>query len=185
MRLAAALAVLALAALPAAAQEFGFMVRQTEVKAEPFADAAAAGTLPERAKVQIVKRQGAWMQVKGDGAAGWVRMLAVRTESGSAGGAGSSGLASIFSFGRGGSSGTAVATGVRGLDKEQIRNATPNPNELARMKSYAASRADAERFGASAPRLASQRVDYVASASAPAAGGGGAGGGQASPLGGN
>jgi len=86
-------------------------------------------------------------------------MLAVRTGA-TEGAGGDSGLKHLFNVARGGSSGTAVATGVRGLDKEQIRNAQPNAAELARMAQFAASQADAERF-ANGAGLAAQAIDYL------------------------
>lgn len=141
------------------AQEAGYAVRQTELKQEPFSDAASAGTLPERAQVKIVSRQGGWLKIESASGAGWVRMLAIRTGA-TEGAGGDSGLKQLFNVARSGSSGTAVATGVRGLDREQIRNAQPNTAELARMAQFAASQADAERF-ASGAGLAAQAIDYL------------------------
>ena len=112
-------------------------------------------------QVKIVARQGAWLRVESASGAGWVRMLAIRT--GAAEGAGGdSGVKQLFNVARGGSSGTAVATGVRGLDKEQIANAQPNLAELQRMEKFAATQADAERFAQDAG-LGAQAVDYLPS----------------------
>ena len=163
------LLLLALAVAPAVAQETGFAVRDSEVKKEPFSDAAAAGTLPAKTQVKIVKREGGWLQIESPAATGWVRMLAIRT--GATGGgeqaSGDSGVKSLFNLARTGSSGTAVATGVRGLSKEQIQNARPNPVELEKLTGYAASRPDAEQFAAGDPQLKEQAIEYV---SVPAAG---------------
>jgi hypothetical protein len=57
---------------------------------------------------------------------------------------------------------------VRGLDREQIQNAKPNMAELQKMAGYAASKPDAERFGASAG-VARQQVGYLRAPAAPAA----------------
>jgi hypothetical protein len=141
------------------AQEAGYTVRQTELKQEPYSDAATTGTLPERAQVKIVSRQGGWLRIESATGAGWVRMLAIRTGA-SDGAGGDSGLKQLFNVARSGSSGTAVATGVRGLDKEQIRNAQPNMAELQRMEKFSASEADAERF-ASSGNLVEQSIDYL------------------------
>ena len=59
-----------LAVAPATAQETGFAVRQTEVKKEPYSDAAAVGTLPEKTPVKLVKREGGWMLIESAAAAG-------------------------------------------------------------------------------------------------------------------
>ncbi len=143
----------------AAAQEAGYAVRQTELKREPFADAAAAGSLPERAAVKIVSRQAGWLRVESAAGAGWVRMLSIRTGA-TEGAGGDSGIKQLFNVARSGSSGTVVATGVRGLDREQIANAQPNAAELSRLAQFAASPADAERFAKDAG-AAAQAIDYL------------------------
>ena len=75
-------------------------------------------------------------------------------------------MKSLFNLARTGSSGTAVATGVRGLDKELIQNARPNPVELEKLTGYAVAKPDAERFAAGNPQLKAQTIEY---ASAPGA----------------
>jgi hypothetical protein len=73
---------------------------------------------------------------------------------------GDSGLQSLFNMGRSGSSGITVATGVRGLSEEDLKNAQPNPAELAKLKGYAVDRRQAEKFGSSS-KLKTQTLDYV------------------------
>ncbi|HET7765319.1 MAG TPA: hypothetical protein VFK92_09550 [Burkholderiales bacterium] len=157
----AALAALVLAAwlAPAAAQETGFAVRDTGVKKEPFSDAQTVGTLAEKAQVKVLARQGGWMQVEAGTLSGWVRMLSIRMNSGQSSFA--SGLRSLFTVARTGSSGQTVTTGVRGLDKEDIQNAKPNPAELKKMAGYAVGQSDAERFAAENPQLKNQKIDYL------------------------
>jgi hypothetical protein len=164
------LLLLALAVAPAVAQETGVAVRQSEVKKEPFSDAATVGTLPAKTQVKIVKREGGWMQIESAAAAGWVRMLEIRLGATGGGGeqaSGDAGVKSMFNLARTGSSGTAVATGVRGLSKEQIQNARPNPVELEKLSAFAAARPDAEQFAAGDPQLKPQTIEYM---SAPGAG---------------
>ena len=165
--LAAALLAVALEmfAAGARADDTGYLIRETEIKAKPAGDSDTVATLRERARVDIVRRQGAWLEIKSEAGSGWVRMLGVRRGSASASGSSSSGFASIFNVARTGSSGTGIATGVRGLDKEQIKNATPNPAELDKLNDYAVSSDDAQRFAAQA-NLAERRIDYVAATSA-------------------
>ena len=159
MRVALAALVLAAAVAPAVAQETGFAVRDTEVKKEPYSDAQTVGTVPEKAQVKVLARQGGWMQVESGATSGWVRMLSIRMNSGQSSFA--SGLKSLFSVARTGSSGQTVTTGVRGLDKEQIQNAKPNPEELKKLGAFAASQGDAERFAAGNPQLRNQKIDYL------------------------
>jgi len=157
-----ALALLVLLAAPAFAQETGYAVRDTEIKKEPYSDAQTLGTLAEKAQVKVLDRQNGWMQIESGTQAGWVRMLAIRMDTGSSGFM--SGFKSLFSVARTGSSGRAVTTGVRGLDKEDIKNAKPNPEEVKKLASFAASRSDAEKFAASNPKLANQKIDYLQAA---------------------
>jgi hypothetical protein len=150
---------LALCAVSAIAQETGLAVRETEVKKEPYSDAQTVGTLPEKTPVKVLARQGGWMQVESGTQSGWVRMLSIRMDSGQSSFA--SGLKSLFSVARTGSSGRTVTTGVRGLDKEQIKNAKPNPEELKKLAGFAASKGEAEQFAAGNPKLADQKIDYL------------------------
>ena len=168
MKLRLLLLLLALGASGVSAQEAGFAVRQTEVKQEPYSDAATTATLGERAQVKIVARQGGWLRIESASGAGWVRMLAIRTGA-TEGAGGDSGIKQLFNVARSGTSGTAVATGVRGLDKEQIRNAQPNIAELQRMENFAATQAQAEAFAGGAG-LTAQAVDYLTPEQAGAAG---------------
>jgi hypothetical protein len=154
-----ALAVLLLVAAPVFAQETGFAVRQTEVKKEPYSDAQTVGTLAEKAQVKVLAREGGWAQIESGAVTGWVRMLSIRMNSGQSSFA--SGLRSLFSVARTGSSGQTVTTGVRGLDKEDIRKARPNPAELKKMAAFSVTQADAERFAAENPQLKKQKVDYL------------------------
>ena len=141
----------AVAPVAAAAEvETAQVVRETVLKKEPFTDAEALSTLPENTVVQIVSRQGAWMQVKAAEVTGWLRLLSLRTAAASTA-KGDSGLNAAINIARSGASGNTVATGVRGLSKEQISNATPNLAELEKMKANAADEPKARAFAAAAP----------------------------------
>lgn len=162
--------LLALMPATAAAAESAFTVRATELKKEPYIDAETVATLPDQARVEILRRQGGWTQIKAQSAAqGWVKMLSLRLGDGAAR-KGDSGVASLLSVARSGSSGTTVATGVRGLSEEDLKNARPNPEELQKMERLAATPQDARKFAASA-NLGGQPIDYLPApaGSAPAA----------------
>ncbi len=154
-------AALALAASFAAWAETGQTVKATDLKKTPFADSETLATLPESTTVDILKRQGPWMQVKSDGKEGWVRMLSLRLGNGSAKGSGTAaGLGGLLNIARTGSSGTTVATGVRGLTKEELANAQPNPEEMTKLKQYTVSTKEARTFAA-AGGLKAQQVEYL------------------------
>lgn len=159
MRIFFAVLVFVLGVGPAIAQETGFAVRQTDVKKEPFTDAETVGTLAEKSQVKVLGRQGGWAQIESGALAGWVRLLSIRMNSGQS--SFTSGLKSLFSVARTGSSGTTVTTGVRGLDKEQIQNAKPNPEELKKLAGFAVTRGDAEQFAGGNPQLKNQKIDYL------------------------
>jgi hypothetical protein len=140
------------------AAEYGYTVRSTELKDAPFSDAKTLATLPEKIKVEIISRQGAWLQVK-DQQQGWVRMLSLRTGEGRATG-GDSGLKSLLNLGRSGNTGVTVATGVRGLSETDLKNARPNPQELEKLRQLTIHPAEAQKFAASA-KLTAQQINYL------------------------
>lgn len=154
------LAVLLLAIPEAYAAESGYTMRATEVKDKPFLDAATVATLPEKTRVEIVLRQGGWMQVKSrDVKAGWVRMLSVRLGNPDAKPQGGGNLlAAIGTRPRAASSAT-VTTGVRGFSEEDLAKAKPDPAQVEKMKGYAAT-ADAAGEFARAGNLAAQSAGY-------------------------
>ena len=123
-------------------------VRQVEMKKGPAADADTIGQLAENTAVDALERKGGWTRVKSASGEGWVRMLALRFGGPGAARQGDSGVSKLFNVARTGSSGTTVTTGVRGLDPEMLANAQPNPNELAKMKQFAATPDAAAGFAA-------------------------------------
>lgn len=143
---------------PAYAKQLAYTVRSTEIKQQPFSDAATVAMLKEKAGVNILSRKGGWVRITSASGNGWVRMLSLRSDS-TAAKQGDSGLQSLLNVGRSGSSGTTVATGVRGLSEEDLKNAKPNPRELEKLKDYAVSKAQAEKFARDA-KLKTQRFDY-------------------------
>lgn len=154
-------AALAFGLACAAWAETGQTVKTTDLKKTPFADAETVASLPENTAVEILKRQGPWMQVKANSKEGWVRMLSLRLGDGSAKGSGTAaGLGGLLNIARTGSSGNTVATGVRGLTKEELANAQPNPEEMSKLKQYTVTAKEARAFAA-AGGLKAQTVEYL------------------------
>lgn len=136
------------------------VIRAVELKQSPATDAATLAALAEQAKVEVLERKGGWTRVKTEaGAEGWVRMLALRYAATGEAKRGDTGIVQLVNVARTGTSGTQVATGVRGLDPEQLKNARPNPEELKRLQGYRASPDAAAAFAGSG-RLQSKKVDY-------------------------
>jgi hypothetical protein len=137
------------AALPAAAQQ-AFTNRSTDLK-DIGQDGKTLATLPENTEVKVVQRAGGWTKVEAQGKTGWVRVFhlrfpAVVTTSESGGGGFLSGLGSAIS-GRPRQQQAGIQTvGVRGLSPEDLKNAAPNNEALAKAQSYRADKPTAERF---------------------------------------
>jgi hypothetical protein len=157
--LLAGLFLLGWLAAPAHAAETAYTVRSTEIKQQPYSDAATVARLNENASVSIVKRQGGWVRITSKAGNGWVKMLSLRGSS-TATKRGDSGLQSLFNIGRSGSSGITVATGVRGLSEEDLKNAQPDTRELEKLQNYAVNRAKAEKFARDA-KLKARKLDYL------------------------
>lgn len=147
-------------AAPAYAEQSSYTVRSTEIKQQPFSDAATVARLNQNTSVNIVKRQGGWVRITSKSGNGWVRMLSLRSSSATK--RGDSGFQSLFNIGRSGSSGFTVATGVRGLSEEDLKSAKPDTRELEKLQNYAVNKVRAERFARDA-RLKSQQLDYLPS----------------------
>jgi len=146
-------------AAPVCAGQAAYTVRSTEIKQQPFSDAATVATLGEKAGVDILSRRGGWVKISSGQGNGWVRMLSLRSDS-TAKKPGDSGLQSLLNVGRSGSSGITVATGVRGLSEEDLKNAHPNPSEFKKLQNYAATKTKAEKFARDA-RLKTRQLDYL------------------------
>jgi hypothetical protein len=141
--------LLTLLFLPALAwAEPATTIRQVEMKKGPAADAETIAVIAENTALDALERKGGWTRVKSASGDGWVRMLALRFGGTGAARQGDSGVSKLFNVARTGSSGTTVTTGVRGLDPEMLANAQPNPNELAKMKQFAATPDAAAGFAA-------------------------------------
>lgn len=161
MRYLYALVLFASLAAPAGAAQVAVTVRSTEIKQQPFSDAKTIATLGEKVSVNVLSRRGGWVNISSGKGKGWVRMLSLRSDS-TAKQRGNSGLQSLINVGRSGSSGITVATGVRGLSEEDLRNAHPNPGEFEKLQKYAVNKSKAEKFARDA-RLKARQLDYLPS----------------------
>jgi hypothetical protein len=154
-------AALSLCAATAAA-ETGYVIRTTDLKARPYLDAETTIKLPEKTPVEILLRQGPWMQVKAQGKTGYVRMLQVRmnlTESAQARAAANPAPRTVTAANRPAGTRPTVTTGVRGFDEQGLKDAQPDPAAFERMASFAASREQAQQFAQKTP-LPARSVPY-------------------------
>lgn len=145
----------------AQASEAGTTIKTDTVRAAPFADAAVITTLPAAAKVDILKKDGGWMQIKSAQGSGWIRMLSIRRGDAKTSSAGSelSGLAGLAS-GRAGTGKVVSTTGIRGLNEEELKAAHYDEKQVTLADSYASSRVEAQKFATQA-QLTAQQIDYL------------------------
>jgi uncharacterized protein YgiM (DUF1202 family) len=129
----------------AMAAESGTALKADAIRAEPFGDAKTVATLAKGDTVEILKKDGGWLQVKSAKGKGWVRMLSIRKGDARKGSGEAEGLLSLAS-GRAGTGKVVATTGIRGLNEEELKAASFNAQELKLDESYAVSKADAQKF---------------------------------------
>jgi hypothetical protein len=159
-RILLVLAALLLPASAALASERGLVIRAADLYSEPFIDAAKLGPLAANQPVVIVARRGGWVSVEVAGKRGWVRMLNIRLEPATrAPGRPTAGM-------RTGSTGRTVATGVKGLDEADIRAASVDRAQLAKLDQLGASDGDARAYAAQ-HKLKESKVAYLKAGRVP------------------
>ena len=138
--------------------EGGTALKADTLRAEPFADAKAAGKMARNDKLEILDKKGAWLKVKAPKGSGWVRLLSVkRSASGKPNeAAGVLGVAS----GRAGTGQVVSTTGVRGLNEEELKSASFNADEIKKLENYTVTPEQARQF-ASSGGLKERRLDYL------------------------
>lgn len=140
----------------------GKTIMAAELKQEPYIDAATVAKLEANTELDVLKRQGGWMQVKAPNGDGWLKMTSIRlgaaTEAKGESGLGS--LAKLALTGRSGNTGVTATTGVRGLSPEELKNATPNPQAVKQLDQYLDNKTKTQAF-ASAGKLQAQSVEYL------------------------
>jgi hypothetical protein len=154
----AAVALL-LAAGAAWAGDAGTALKADQLKAEPFRDAKTVANLSAGDKVEILKRDGGWLQVKSTKGSGWVRMLSIRRGEARKGTGDAAGLLGLAS-GRAGTGKVVATTGIRGLSEEELKAAKFDAGQLKLAESHATSRAEAKKFAAKG-KLVARQVDYL------------------------
>jgi hypothetical protein len=144
----------------AGGKDFAFVVRTTDLKAQPFSDAATTAQLAEKQKVEVLARKVSWTQIKADTATGWVKMLSLRFDNPDTAPKSDGGIKAAFNLVNTGSSGSTVTTGARGLDEKKLSNPTPNTQAFDIMRNYAVNADNAQKF-AKKEKLEAQNLAYV------------------------
>lgn len=142
------------------AAESGTALKGEDIKAGPFRDAKTVATLATGDKVDILKKDGGWLQIKSTKGKGWVRMLSIRKGDARKGSGDASGLLGLTS-GRAGTGKVVATTGIRGLNEEELKQAKFSEEEVKRAESYASSKSAAAKFAAQG-KLVARPFDYLA-----------------------
>jgi len=123
-------------------------VKEVSLRQTPAADAKAGATLAPDTAVDLVKRQGAWVQLKAGADTGWAKLFDIKMGAPgapAAKGSAASGIAETLNLATG-KRDASVATGVRGLDEAMLKKAQPNEAQVTMLTSYAATPTQAQAF---------------------------------------
>lgn len=134
----------------------GTVLRAEKLYREPAATSKVTASVSKGSRVEILAKQGGWLQVRSGKSTGWIRLLSVRAGDGGLGGSGARDVVGAATT-RADPSRVVAVAGLRGLSEEDLKGAQFNGAELARMEAHEVSVAQARGF-ASQSGLASVRV---------------------------
>lgn len=131
----------------------GTLLRDESLRKQPSATAAVSARVGRGTAVDIMSRQGGWLQVRTARVQGWVRLLSVRAGPGGSAGAGLGDVVGVATR-RSNPSRVVSVAGVRGLSEEELRQAEFNPDELARLDDFSVSPSQARSHASKAGLVA-------------------------------
>jgi hypothetical protein len=154
------LAAIVLAGGSAAAQQVT-LERDSPLYAEPRLDASQVAQLKLGATGEVIGKQGAWLNLKTAGGSGWLFSFNVRFQS-QAAGAGDTGAGSTAGrlFGPRRNVSVTSTIGIRGIEEEDLKQASFNAEQMKLLEGYAATRQAAEQR-ARGSGLAPVSVEYM------------------------
>ncbi|HYN53075.1 MAG TPA: SH3 domain-containing protein [Methylotenera sp.] len=144
MLIAASLPALLMASLSIAA-ETGSALKNDSMRYEPYSDAKITGSFIRGESLQILKKQGAWLQVKTKKGTGWVRLLSIKRGVSTSSGNQVSGVLAAAS-GRAGTGQVVSTTGIRGLSVQELKAAKFNETEVKTLEGYTLSSEQGKKF---------------------------------------
>jgi uncharacterized protein YgiM (DUF1202 family) len=158
------LLLLSLLLSPAALAETGVALKDDQIRAEPYSDAKIAGSITRNQKVEILSRQGAWLNIQAGNSKGWVRLLSVKRGTAAAGTSTSDVL--NLASGRSGTGQVVATTGVRGLSEQDLKTAKFDEAQVKALEGYTQSAAQGSKF-AGAAGLKAAKLEYLPAPSTP------------------
>jgi hypothetical protein len=156
----AALAALLLFAGPVAAQKVT-LERDSTLYGEPRLESAQIAQLRQGATGEVIAKQGAWLNLKTASGNGWLFSFNVRFESESAEKSASGGGSALGRvFGPRQRVSVTSTIGVRGIEEEDLKQATFDAEQTKLLDKYVATKEAAEK-GALGTGLSRVSVDYL------------------------
>lgn len=156
--LIAAFAAILLAAGPAAAQKVT-VEQNTPLYSEPRMESAQVAQLHQGTAGEVIGKQGVWLNLKTAAGSGWLFSFSVRFQSEGAEGSGTgSALGRVFAPRRNVSVTSTI--GVRGIEEEDLKQATFDAGQMKLLDGYAASKEAAEKRARGAG-LSRTGVEYL------------------------
>ncbi len=147
-----------LTAAPAAAQSVT-LERDSPLYTEPRLESAHVTQLKQGSTGEVVGKQNGWLNLKTPGGTGWLFSFNVRFPVQKAeGGESGSGLGRLFGPRR--KVGVTSTIGIRGLDEEDLKQASFNAGQMKLLDGFAATKQAAEER-ARATGLAAAKVEYL------------------------
>jgi hypothetical protein len=146
-----------LAALPAGAQQVT-VERDSPLYAEARLDSAQVAQLKQGSTGEVVGKQGAWLNVKTPAGTGWLFSFNVRFQAQKVDGGEGSAPGRVVAPRR--NVNVTATIGVRGLDEQDLKQASFSADQMKQYDAYAASRQAAED-AARATGLAPAQVEYL------------------------
>jgi hypothetical protein len=136
-------------------------IRAVDLKARAASDARTIASLPVNTNVDLVRREGAWVQLRSGKELGWAKLFDIRLAGANTGSAkgGSNSLGDVLGLASG-QRGASVTTGVRGLDEDMLRRAQPNAAEFDKLVSYASTKEQVDAF-LKAANLQTRPVEFL------------------------
>lgn len=122
-------------------------VSKAELKKNPKRKAEVIATLGADAPIEVLGRKGGWYQASTASGTGWVKLSLVKLATAEPQREKSNAGVALMNVARTGKSSQTVATGIRGLDEEDLKSAVANPKEVEKLKQYSVNAEKAREFG--------------------------------------
>lgn len=155
------LVAVAVAAAGGAAAQQVTLERDSPLYSEPRLESAPVTQLKQGASGDVVGKEGGWLNLRTPAGTGWLFSFNVRFPSQKADGSDTgSGAALGRVFGPRRRSSVTSSIGIRGLEEEDLKQATFDARQMKLLDDHATTRQAAEQ-GARAAGLAPTKVDYL------------------------